>query len=317
MNWLPRNKATGRSLARGVFLIFYAAVSIVGQTTTPPLLEARQLLKDGKLPPAEKLTRDYVAKNVTSPDGHYLLGEILFLEKNARESLAEFTEAAKYRTPTATELMIVASDYVVLADYPDADKWFSKVVTWEPQNVEAWYDLGRTRYNENHFKEAIETFQHTLQLDPKNVKAEDNLGLSYQGLGRNDEATAAYKIAIGWQKDAAKQDPGPYLDLGTLLVESGKPADGLPYLLQAASLNDNDPKVHNQLGKAYMHLKQLPKAQAELEKAVALAPDNPSEHFLLGQIFHKEGQEGKAKKEMARFKALNGTHSTDEGGGMR
>jgi len=314
MKRLLRKKTNGRVLARSVIFLCLTALLLPAQTLPQPLSEARQFLHDGKLPEAEAAARQYIAQNANSPDGHYLLAETLFLEKKARESLAEFTEAAKYRTPTATELMIVASDYVLLADYTDADKWFSKVVSWEPNNVEAWYYLGRTKYNENHFEEAIQTFQHTLQLDPKNVKAEDNLGLSYEGLGRNDQAAAAYRTAISWQENAAKKDPGPYLDLGTLLVESGKPADGLPYLVQAAALNANDPKVHNQLGKAYLHLNQLPKAQAELEQAVALAPDNASEHFLLGQIFHKEGQEDKAKQEMARFKALNGAHSTDLGG---
>jgi tetratricopeptide (TPR) repeat protein len=314
MNRLPRQNGKRKGVARSVFLLICVTLPVVAQTTSQPLSEARQLLHDGKLPEAETAARQYLSQNATSSDGHYLLGEILFVEKKARESLGEFTEAAKYRTPTGAELMIVGSDYVLLAGYRDADKWFSKVVSWEPNNLQAWYYLARTKYNENRFEEAIETFQRVLQLDPKNVKAEDNLGLSYEGLGRNDEAAAAYRTAIAWQKDAATQDPGPYLDLGTLLVETGKPADGLPQLLQAASLNGNDPKVHNQLGKAYLHLNRLTKAQAELEKAVALAPDNAPEHFLLGQIFHKEGQEDKAKKEMARFKALNGAHSTDLGG---
>lgn len=314
MKRLPRKSTNGRILAHSVFIALCTVCTLFAQAATQHLSEAGQLLHDGKLSEAETAARHYLAQNATSADAHYLLGEILFLEKKARESLGEFTEAAKYRTPTATELMIVGSDYVLLADYRDADKWFSKVVSWEPNNLQAWYYLGRTKYNENRFEEAIETFQHLLQLDPKNVKAEDNLGLSYEGLGRNEEAAAAYRTAIAWQKDTAKQEPGPYLDLGTLLVETGKPADGLPLLLRAASLKGDDPKVHNQLGKAYLHLNQLANSQAELEKAVALAPDNASEHFLLGQIFHKEGQEDKAKAEMARFKALNGAHSTDLGG---
>src|SRR5579875_1694703 len=168
MNRLPRKNTNGRCLARSVFLLVCATLSLAAQTASQPLFEARQLLHDGKISAAENNTRQYLAQNAASPDGHYLLGEILFLEKKARASLGEFTEAAKYRTPTATELMIVGSDYVLLADYRDADKWFSKVVSWEPNNLQAWYYLARTKYNENRFEEAIETFQHLLQLDPKN-----------------------------------------------------------------------------------------------------------------------------------------------------
>lgn len=284
------------------------------QNNDAGFLQAQQLLRAGKLSEAEQAARAYVAGHEDSADGHYLLGSVLFLEKKARESLAEFTEGAKYRTPNAENLKVVASDYVLLSDYGDADKWFTKVVQWTPADVQGWYYLGRTKYNENRFEEAIEAFRRCLQLDARNVKAEDNLGLSYAGLGRNDEAASAYRTAIEWQKDATTKDPGPYLDLGTLLVEASKPAEGLPYLLEAAELSPNDPKVHNQLGKAYLHTGQFAKAQAELEKAVALAPDSAPEHFMLGQIYHKEGMENKAKAEMARFTALNGAHSTDMGG---
>ncbi len=299
-----------------VFSLLFFLTIVYGQSqdTGSQLAEAQRFLRADKLNEAEQAARGYIATHETSADGHYVLGKILFLEKKARESLDQFTEGAKYRTPTAEDLKVVGSDYVVLGDYRDADKWFTKVVEWVPDDVQGWYYLGRTKYNENRFDEAIEAFHRCLQLDQTDVKAEDNLGLSYAGLGRNDQASAAYKKAIDWQRAAATQDPGPYLDLGTLLVETGKPAESFVYLMKAADLSPNDPKVHNELGKAYLHTDQLTKAQVELERAVALAPNNAPEHFMLGQIYHKEGFEDKAKSELARFSALNGAHSTDQNG---
>lgn len=287
-----------------------------GQIAAPNsgLDQARQLLQSGNLENAERVARLYVSGHPNSPDGHYVLGRILFLEKKATESLAEFTAGAKYRTPTVDDLKVVASDYVVLGDYTDADKWFTKAVEWVPNDAQGWYYLGRTKYNENRFEEAVNAFKRCLELDPKNVKAEDNLGLSYAGLGRNDDASVAYHTAIDWQKDAPTREFGPYLDLGTLLVETNKSEEAIPYLQEALQLDGNDPKVHNQLGKAYLHANQLAKAQAELERAVALAPDSAPEHFMLGQIYRKEGHEDKAKEELARFTQLNGAHSTDVNG---
>jgi len=92
-----------------------------------------------------------------------------------------------------------------------------------PKDAEAWYYLGRAKYNENRFDEAITAFQQYLKLDPKSVRGEDNLGLSYQGLGRTDEARAAYKTAILWQKDLLNQDPGPFINLGALLLDENLP----------------------------------------------------------------------------------------------
>ena len=300
----------------GTLLALVASAQQPGQiaASDSTLDQARQFLQSGNLEGAEKVARLYVASHPNSPDGHYVLGRVLFLEKKAAESLAEFTAGAKYRTPTVDDLKVVASDYVVLGDYTDADKWFTKAVEWAPNDAQAWYYLGRTKYNENRFEEAVSAFKRCLQLDPKNVKAQDNLGLSYAGMGRNEEALAAYRTAIDWQKDAPAKEFGPYLDLGTLLVETNKSQEAIPYLQEALQLNGNDPKIHNQLGKAYLHANELVKAQAELERAVALAPNSAPEHFMLGQIYRKEGHEDKAKEELARFTQLNGAHSTDVNG---
>ncbi len=122
----------------------------------------------------------------------------------------------------------MASDYVLLKDYPDADKWFTRAVEWNPQDALGWYYLGRTKYNENRFDEAVSAFQKCLTLKARDVKAEDNLGLSYEGLNQTEEAMAAYRTAIQWQAEAAEKDPGPYLNLGSLLVDNGKAEEGLP-----------------------------------------------------------------------------------------
>jgi tetratricopeptide (TPR) repeat protein len=235
----------------------------------------------------------------TSADGHFLLGYVLFLEAKAKDSLAEYTDGAKYRPPSAQDLKVVASDYVVLGDFADADKWFTKVVEWTPQDLQAWYDLGRTKYNENRFDEAISAFKRTLQLDPANARAEDNLGLSYAALGRNDEAAAAYRRAITLDSKSMA-----CLDFGSLLIEDNHVEDALPLLTQALSNSPGDYRVHRELGKAYLHLNQLEKARAELEKAIELSPKTAPLHFMLAQVYRKQGLTEKAKAETERYAEL-------------
>jgi tetratricopeptide (TPR) repeat protein len=156
------------------------------------------------------MVRQYLETHPDSADGHFLLGYILFRElqtearlettpdnvkdvvartsdgktrdEKARDSLAEFTAGAKYHVPNAFDLKIVALDYVVLGDYVDADKWLTRSLEWNPKDSDAWYYLGRARYNENKFADAISAFQECVKLSPGNVKAEDNLGLALAGL---------------------------------------------------------------------------------------------------------------------------------------
>jgi tetratricopeptide (TPR) repeat protein len=290
----------------------YNALTGAHSSPDTPLAEARSLLESGKLDGAEQVTRRYLELHKASADGHYLLGYILFKKQDPKSSLAEYTEAARYRTPGPADLEAVAGDYVLLKDYPDADKWFTKAVQWNPKDALGWYYLGRTKYNENRFEEAVSAFEQCLKLDPRNVKAEDNLGLSFEGLNQLEKAIAAYHTAIDWQKDARDQNAGPLLDLGSLLVEDNRPDEGLPYLLDAARLSAEDYRVHRQLGKAYTHLNQLEQARIELEKAVQLAPQNAPIHFMLSQVYRRQGMMDKAKIESERYTALAGTPSSRE-----
>lgn len=306
------------------------------QSAVGELQQARALADKGETTEAETAARQFLQGHANSAEAHFLLGYILFREiqvqagpksamrysdvdtsiahfrdDHARQSLDEFTEGAKYAKPSEFDLKIVAFDYILLDDSADADKWLTRAVQWSPGDADAWYNLGRTKYTENRFDEAIRAFQECLKLEPKNEKAEDNLGLSYDGLGRANDAQTAYKTAIEWQSGAAQKDPEPFIDLGVLYLEQNRPNDALPYLRQATQVAPQDAKAHEKLGKAYAALEQLPQAQSELEKAVFFAPNVASVHYMLGQVYRKEGMMDKAKAEFDRTAALNGAHSSD------
>ena len=275
------------------------------------LAQARSYLARDMLAAAETQVRGYLAAHAESAEAHFLLGYILFRETKARESLAEYTAGAKYRTPSATDLRVVGADYVVLSDFPDADTWFTKSTVMEPANVLGWYYLGRTKYNENRFEEALSAFKNCLKLEPMHLKAQDNLGLTLQGLGRYDEAEQAFQTALSWQANAPDKDPWPSIDMGSLQLETNHPDKAVPFLERAIVIAPNSPKAHQQLGKACLALRQFSKAEVELEKAVKLAPDSAPAHYILGQLYQKQGQPEKAKLEFARYSKLNGAHSTE------
>jgi Flp pilus assembly protein TadD len=281
------------------------------QSPAEPLQHAHSLIAAGKLADAEIALRGYLKNNPSSAEAHYLLGDVLFREKKAQESLAEFTVGAKFKRPGASELRTVASDYILLRDLADADKWFSEVSKETPNDPEAWYLLARTKYNENRFAEAITSFERVLALRPKDVQAEDNLGLSQQGLGHTEEAKAAFQTAIDWQS-GAPADAQPYLNLGRLLTDQGDLPSAVQYLQEAVSLAPENPKIHEELGRALQAKGDMEGAQAQLERAVKLAPNAAALHFKLGQIYRRRGMNERAQQEFAVCAKLNGGHSSTE-----
>jgi tetratricopeptide (TPR) repeat protein len=310
-----------------VTLFFIVGIQALGQSTPPqsqkgaefsgtgsnpqskpekadPLREAKSEANAGSLEKADHAVRSYLDGHPDSADAHFLLGLILFKQHKPRESLSEYTEGAKHRDPDASDLKIVALNYVLLEDYAKADHWLTRSLERNPKDSQTWYYLGRTRYNENRFEEALAAFNECLKLDPKNVKAEDNLGLSHQALGNTPEAFTAFRNAIAWQAQLLKKNSGPFINMGILLLEQNKVEEAVPYLSEAVEISPEEARAHEQLGKAYSRQNDLERAQVELEKAVSLSPDNAALHFMLGQLYRKRGMNDKAKVELERGAAL-------------
>ncbi|MGH9585970.1 MAG: tetratricopeptide repeat protein [Acidobacteriaceae bacterium] len=284
---------------------------ILGAQTEDPLVTARKLANAGKTAESEAALHQFIASNPSSADAYFLLGYVYFREAKPRESLAAFTSGARFRHPEANELKIVASDYVLLRDFPDAQKWFSEVTRLTPNDSDAWYLLGRTQYNEDQFTNAIASFEQALKLRPHYIEAENNLGLAWEGLNKLDEASAAYRQAIAWQ-GSQPSDPQPYLNLGTLLTNQNHPEKAIPFLQRASQLAPENPKIHEELAFALEACNRLPEAQHQLEKAVALAPKASGPHFKLGRLYQREGLADLARQQFAICQKLYGTHdSTD------
>lgn len=302
----------------------------------PALAPARLLLQQGRLSEAEAATRNFLLAHGDSAEAHFLLGFILFREigakwgeagraqdatlpysdgsaigslaelrdAKARESLAEFTAGARYHAASAFDLKIVALDYLLLKHNMDADRWLTQSVQLNSGDAQTWFYLGRTKYSEGQFPQAIEAFERCLKLEPRNIQAENNVGLSYEALGQRDQAIQAFENAIAWETEPEVNDPEPFFELAHLYMEENHPEKAVPYLSQSVAISPKLCKAHEALGKAYSLLHRLPEAQAELEKAVALEPATPSLHYLLGQVYRQEGMASKAQAEFDRHDAL-------------
>jgi Flp pilus assembly protein TadD len=278
---------------------------------------AKQLIATSEFSKAEALLRAYLSTDERSGPGRFLLAYVLLRLDRPKESLAEYTHAAQIQRPSAEDLKNVALDYVLLEDYENAEKWMRRSVQMNEKDPDAWYGLGRILYTRQRFQDAANCFEKTLALDPMSVKAEDNLGLAYEGLNRTDDAIKSYRAALALQqksRESIGKPPSeqPMLNLATILIHHGRTEEALPLLIKAASIAPLDPKIREQLGHLYLQQGRLDEAQHEFEEAVSLSPDSSAFHFLLGQVYRRQGLNDKAKTEFVRAAELNGSHSTKD-----
>jgi Flp pilus assembly protein TadD len=312
--WL-RVLACAAAIAAGALV--GAAEQIGTLTPNPPpqassLATAQQWVRDGRFAQAEALLRPLIAADPKAAEPRYLLAYALMREDKPADSLKEYTSAAALRTPTATELRNVALDYVLLKDLPDAERWMSRSLAMDSNDAETWYTMGRLHYTQGRYGDALTCFQKTLALNPRSVKGEDNLGLAYEALNRNDEAVRAYRTAIAWQKDDPAPSEQPLLNLAILLLHRNQVEEAEQLLEQAAKIAPKEPRIHENLGQVHLRTGRAADAVKQFAAAVTLAPENPRYHYLLGQAYRRQGDDGHAKQEFARSAALNGSHSTSE-----
>ena len=278
----------------------------------------------GNFSAAEAALRDALRDDPHAADLRFALAYALLRENRPREALAEYTAASADRNPTPEEIGQVGQAYILLGDTADADHWTARALREQPRDAVLWYSLGRIRYTEQRFNESAACFRHVLALSPRNAKAENNLGLTEEGLNHIDAAIAAYRQSIAWFDAADAVNTGatstatpgtpsgaaasprtppaiargsdqPRLNLAILLLHQGELAEAESLLRQALLLDPDDSHIHEQLGQLAVRQGDANAAVAAFAEAVRLNPGQRGLHFLLGQALRRAGRSAEAQ----------------------
>ncbi len=102
-----------------------------------------------------------------------------------------------------------------------------------PDDAESLAMLGEKYFRENRFIKAIEMFERVVKLDPDNVDAYNDLGLAYHYTGRSD--IAVDRLRMGAVVGPSYQRI--WLSLGFVLLAEGRPDDARPALQRAVELD--------------------------------------------------------------------------------
>ena len=276
-----------------------------------PSIAQEEPRADTSLAEEETKLRKALERDPEAPADLYQLGLVLRQENKPRDSLDAYTRAARLLKPNADQLRSVALDYVLLNDYDDAIHWLRIALTFDPNNVDVLYSLGRCLYTQSSFPQAEEAFTRVLQLQPEHLKAEENLGLTLDAQNQPEAAEKALRTAAGWAEQRSLQDEWPFLDLGKFLLDRGRQAEALPFLSKAAHIAPASAATHEELGRALVATGKSNDGIGELQAAARLDPDNPKIHFELGHAYRDAGKLDQARDEFALSKKLYGQHSHD------
>lgn len=204
-------------------------------------------------------------------------------------------------------LKLQADTYYLMGEDREAEKTLLAAIEINPSHEEAIYSLGRIYYQQSRYEAAIRQFQRVLELNAKSYKAEDNLGLAYEGLNDNQRAIQHYLKALDLVHRDHPDYDWPYGNLANLLLNTGEYRKAFDLSVEASRRNPNSPRNFFLAGKALSKLGKLDLSVKWLQRSIELDPSYPEPRYLLGQTLLKQGHAQEAQRELRAFKEVLAT----------
>ncbi|HUL79241.1 MAG TPA: tetratricopeptide repeat protein, partial [Vicinamibacteria bacterium] len=175
------------------------------------------------------------------------------------------------------------------------------------------YWTGRLLYDDGQFATAAKSLARAIELDPRYMKAHDNLGLCYEALGRFDEAQRSWEEAIRLNAEQQAKSPWPSLNLGLLLTRLDRLDAAEARFRESLTLDPRFPQAHYQLGLVLEKKGRPAEAIPEIEEAARLDPASADAQYALARLYRRGGDEAKADRALFRFEEMKKQRDVETG----
>jgi Flp pilus assembly protein TadD len=165
-----------------------------------------------------------------------------------------------------------AEDAIQKGNFAGAETLLKKALDKDPNNFQAWFDMGFTLNRLERTDESIAAYRKSVAAKPDVFESNLNLGLML--VRANNADAEQFLRAATTLKPTANVEEGQaraWLALAHLL-EDKKPADAFQAYRKAADLTPEDPEPHLSAGLLHEKRKEFADAEAEYKLVLALDP---------------------------------------------
>jgi len=162
-----------------------------------------------------------------------------------------------------------------------------------PDNHFNRFNYAKQRQDAGDLRTAAAEYQATIQLDPRDYRALDNLGNVWRDLGRPADAEAAYRQALRLNPNLEKAR----YNLGNLLLQTGRKVEAEEQFNAAVLLDPEDPEARDNLGGVLLEQNRPHEAEEQFRAVLALSHGSVETHFNLGTAYLLEGRKTEARRE--------------------
>ncbi len=170
------------------------------------------LLLQGDLKGAEAAFGRATEADPENVDGWVNIGRVRVREGNL-EGAREVLERALAMEPDLARAKFFFAR--VLRDegnFDEALEHLDRVTAGYPRDRVVWNEIGRIRFLQRRYEDAVVALKRVLEIDPEDLMAHYNLMLSYSGLNDEDRAVEHQQFYLRFKADESAQAiTGPYL----------------------------------------------------------------------------------------------------------
>ena len=220
----------------------------------------------------------------------------------------DFTQASETLAPLAERLPVkqVWNNLGVFASRQESNQtalgYFARALEADPDDADVYFNLGLHHFRQGEWSEAARALARCLELNPSDTEAHFLRAHALERLGRPQEAERARQQAVG-------DNPALALSLGRRQLDLDRLAQH--FSARQALLSRQPPEtpatpsarlqhvaVHVERGEDLLARGQLESAQREFTEAILLEPDSHRAHFLLAEIYSRQGRLVEATSEL-------------------
>ena len=170
-----------------------------------------------------------------------------------------------------------------------------------PNNDLLWNIKGLSLQKIGNLKESIDCFLKSLNIDPKNIAAKNNLGNSYKYANQ-------YKLALECFEDCIKRDPNytaSIVNLANLKVILNNYEEAIKLYNKVLENNENLETVYINLAQAYQSTRQFEKALNIIERGLKKFPKQTKIDKLLSIQINYSSDKNHLEKMINKLKNEN------------
>lgn len=250
----------------------------------------------------------------TTKTHYYIsLANAYLMSSQSRLASSTLSEAMRVFPNDIPIMQKTAEFYLIIKQHMQALSVLDKLFARDPQNVEAWYLSGHVFYELGDTGKAVNSYQRSVDLDPKFFKAWKRMGelltelkmtkaidyynnalqldslnpelyhdkaFSLKSLGMDQEAFELFGTIC---EKFPSYEPG-YYNMGLMLLERDSIEKAIEHFGICIRMEPSEASSYLQRAKCYLKINNSDKAKSDLETALKLDPEREEAAQLLKKL---------------------------------